>query len=306
MAKINFSSLFQTPLHKFTYFFIFGNDPIVFERAISFLQKTFSCPLEIKTEADLLRPSASQASLFNEGPEASLTLVSQVTDKVINHLSEGIFIFTSTKARATSKLVTHFTSAPRSLAIAAYASPLTTPEFESMIGGMTLDDGFKRDLFKAYQNDYMGLLGELQKIKLFGEVPKAHYESFLGNQSSTEDFTPLREAFLLKNAVKTTALCSTLTTADLIPFLRGLARSFLTLFELMPYKNAPKTIPWQKITPPIFFKDQPLFESALSRWTTAEVQTFLEVLLFLEQKIKYAGFTLPQVLREIVSRETIS
>ena len=144
------------------------------------MQKTFSCPLEVKTETDLLRSSASQASLFNEGPGASLTLVSQVTDKVINHLSEGIFIFTSTKARATSKLVTHFTSAPRSLAIAAYASPLTTPEFESMIGGMILDDTFKGELLKAYQNDYIGLLGELQKIKLFGEVPRPITTHFWG------------------------------------------------------------------------------------------------------------------------------
>ncbi len=312
MTKINFPSLFQTPLHKFNHFFIFGNDTAVFERAISFIQKKVSSPLAIKTEADLLNSSSSSLSLFKEDSESSLTLVPNVTDKLLprlEHLQEGIFIFTSEKARAASKLVTHFTTTPQSLAIGAYASPITTSEFEFIAGETHLPDSFKGALFKTYQNDYMGLLCALQKIKLFGEVPEAHYTSFLEGQSSLNDVTPLRNAFLLRDLNKTTEFFSLLTSSDLIIFLRGLTRSFLTLFDLLPYKNAPKTIPWQKLTPPIFFKDVPLFESALLRWKKEEIQSLLETFLFLEHKVKYAAFTLPQVsqtlLAKIVSRETI-
>jgi len=312
MAKINFPSLFQTPLNKFNHFFIFGNDAAVFERAISFLQKQFSLPLHIKGETELLNSSSSQLSLFKEDPALSLTLVPHITDKIIHHLDqfrEGVFIFTSEKARATSKLVTHFTSASQSLAIAAYASPLTTSEFEFMVGEINLPESFKRFLLKTYQDDYMGLLSSLQKIKLFGEVPEAHYGSFLEDQSSLEGFTPLREAIFLREPKKITEFFSLLTSADLIIFLRGLSRSFLTLFELIPYKNAQQKIPWQQVTPPVFFKDYPLFESALLRWKGEEIQSFLETLLVLEHKIKYASLTLPQVsqslLTKIVSRETI-
>lgn len=312
MTKINFPALFQTPLHKFKHFFIFGNDTTVFERSVSFVQKTLSLPLHVKGESDLLTSSTSQLSLFKEESGSPMTLVPNVTDKVIHHLDhlpEGIFIFTSEKARATSKLVTHFTHSPQSLAIAAYASPLTTSEFEFIVGEINLPESFQGLLFKTYQNDYMGLLCALQKIKLFGEVSEAHYSSFLESQASVEDFTPLRDAFLLKNAKKTAEVFSDLTSADLIAFLRTLTRSFLILFELIPYKNSPKTIPWQKVTPPIFFKDYPLFESALSRWKGEEIQSVLETLLFLEHKVKYAAFMLPQVtqslLKKIVSRETI-
>lgn len=312
MTKINFPSLFQTSLNKFNHFFIFGNDPTVFERAIFFIQKKVSFPLHIKTEAELLTTSSSPLSLFKEDLGSSLTLVPQITDKIIPHLEqlqEGIFIFTSEKARATSKLVTHFTNTPRCLAIGAYASLITTSEFEFIVGEINLPVSFKDSLFKAYQNDYGGLLCALQKIKLFGECSEAHYESFLESQSSLDDFTPLRDAFLLRDIKKAVELFSLLPPSDLIAFLRGLTRPFLTLFDLLPYKKSPKTIPWQKLTPPVFFKDVPLFESALLRWQGEEIQNFLETLLFLEYKIKYAAFTSPHVsqdlLSKIVSRETI-
>lgn len=312
MTKINFSSLFQTSLNKFNHFFIFGNDLTVFERAIFFIQKNMSSSLHIKTEAELLNTVSSSFSLFKEDSGPSLTLIPQVSDKIIphlEHLPEGIFIFTSEKARAASKLVTHFTNTPQCLAIGAYASPITTSEFEFIVGELNLPKSFKESLFKAYQNDYRGLLCAVQKIKLFGDVPEAHYGSFLETQSSMDDFSLLRDAFLLKDIKKAAELLSFLSSPDLIAFLRGLSRSFLMLFDLLPYKKSIKTIPWQKLTPPVFFKEVPLFESALLRWQGEEIQSFLETLLFLEHKIKYSSFTPSHVsqdlLAKIVSREII-
>lgn len=312
MPKINFPSLFQTSLNKFNHFLIFGNDPTVFERAILFIQKSIPSSLHIKTESELLNTVSSSFSLFEEYSRPSLTLIPQASDKILSHLEhlpEGIYIFTSEKARATSKLVTHFTNTPGCLAIGSYASPIMTSEFEFIVRELHLPESFKGSLFKAYQNDYRGLLCAVQKIKLFGDVSEAEYESFLDTQFSVDDFIPLRDAFLLKDIKRALELLSLLHSSDLIAFLRALSRCFLTLFDLLPYKNSLKTISWQKLNPPIFFKDVPLFESALLRWQEEEIQNFLETLLSLEHKIKYAAFTPSHVFQDllarIVSRETI-
>lgn len=303
--KINFLSLFQTPLHKYNIFFIFGNDLIVFERAMSFLQKKLASPLHIKTEEDLLTHSSSQPSLFEDkasGP--SLTLVPQVTDKilkVVDQMRNGLFILTSEKARAQSKLVTHFSQSSTSLAIAAYAAPLTTSEFEFLVGEMNLPASAKNILFKTYQNDYMGLLSVLEKIKLYGELPEAQVGSFLEAFSSSDEPTPLIHAFLSKERERATLTLSSATSFDLIPLLRNFSRSFQTLFELMPFKGSSKPISWQTLPSPVFFKDQPLYQTALSRWCPEEVQSFLETLLDLERQVKFAGLTYSQMQQRLLS-----
>jgi DNA polymerase III delta subunit len=302
--KINFSALFRAPIHKYRFFFIFGNDTTVCERSISFLQKKFSSSLNIKKETDLLTQSVSQPSLLEDPRPPALTLVPNVTDKLLKQvdaLKDGIFIFTSEKARAHSKLVTYFTGSPHALAIAAYASPVTTAEFESMTGGMNLHVSFQAKLLKSYENDYMGLLSTLEKIKLFGEVPEAYYEAFLENQA-TEGLAPLLAPFLLRDGKSAILSLSTLSSSDLVSFLRSLIRSFLTLVELMPHKNSLKSVAWQKLTPPVFFKDQPLFESACLRWKGGEVHSFLETLLSLERHVKYSAFSLPQVSQVLLEK----
>ena len=301
--KINFPSLFQTPIHKYNVFFIFGNDLSVFERTISFLQKKRSLPLCFKTEEDLLTHSFSQPSLFTDQAESSLTLVSPVTDKCLNaidQLKKGVFILTSEKARTQSKLVKYFTQSSTSLAIAAYACPLMTSEFEFLVGETNLPLSFKGLLFKAYQNDYMGLLTALEKIKLHGDVTEAHYTSFLDTPAFFDEFALLNHAFLSKDEVKITQALSCITPTNLIPFFRSLIRCFQTLFELMPFKRSPKTISWQSLTPPIFFKDQPFFEAALSRWHFEEVHSFLETLLTLEERVKFLAYAPPQIAQTLL------
>ncbi len=302
--KINFPSLFQTPLHKYNIFFIFGNEAIVFERAIAFLQKKLSSPLHIQTEKDLLTNSFSQPSLFEDKGEApSLTLISHVTDKVLKALDQmknGFFILTSEKARAQSKLVTHFSQSSTSLAIAAYASLLTTSEFEFLVEGMNLPVSFKNLLFKAYQNDYRGLLSVLEKIKLYGDVPEDQYGSFLeASASSSDELTPLIHALLSRDREVTLTYLYA-TTFDLIPLLRSLSRSFQILFELMPFKGSSKPISWQTLSSPVFFKDQPLYQTALSRWRCEETQVVLETLLSLEKEIKYSSYASPQVSQTLL------
>ncbi|OJW53906.1 MAG: hypothetical protein BGO67_07510 [Alphaproteobacteria bacterium 41-28] len=303
--KINFPSLFQTPLHKYNVFFIFGNDPIVFERTISFLRKKLVSSLHIKTEEDLITNSSSQPSLFEDQTHTpSLTLVSQVTDKILktmDQMKNGLYILTSEKARAQSKLVATFSQSSISLAIAAYASPLTTSEFEFLVGEMNLPVSFKGILFKAYQNDYMGLLSVLEKIKLYGDVPETQYGFFLEASSSSEELTPLIHAFLLKDREKAALFFSSVTSFDSIPFLRNLSRSFQTVFELMPFKGTSKPISWQTLTFPVFFKDQPLYQTALSLWHPGEVRVFLETLLDLERQVKFLGLTYSQMQNKLLA-----
>lgn len=301
--KINFPALFQTSLHKYNLFFLFGNDALVFERALSFLQKKLLFPLHMKTEESILTPSPLQPSLFETQQDQPLTLIPHVTDKILNHLEqlkEGVFILTSEKARAQSKLVTYFTQSSDALAIAAYAAPITKPEFAFLVEDLNIPSSFQVLLFNAYQNDYQGLLATLKKIKLYGEVPEASYASFLESSASFDDLTPLLHAVLSRDAQKATETFSALGFLDLISLLRTLMRSFQTLFELMSFKKASKPIPWQSLTVPVFFKDQPLYEMALARWQGPEVQAFLETLLTLERRIKLSTCMLPQVKQELL------
>lgn len=301
--KANFPSLFKTPINKYKYFFIYGNDLTVFDRIVLFINKTFSSAIQIKSEKELLTSTFPQNSLFEDTQDHPLTLVLNVTDKILTHvdqLGEGPFIFTSEKARAQSKLVTYFSSSPHSLAIAAYASPLTTSEFEFLAGDLNLPVSFKGLLFKTYQNDYMGLLATFEKIKVYGDVPESAYPLFLDSPSASDDLQPLLYSFLLRNQRKASEILSTINPTEMIPFLRNLLRTFQTLYELMPYKNRPESIGWQSLKPPIFFKDQPLYQSALSRWSVGQVLSFLETLLKLECKVKYEKLTLSQMSQELM------
>ncbi|MBA3812936.1 MAG: hypothetical protein H0X26_00355 [Alphaproteobacteria bacterium] len=303
--KANFSSLFKTPIEKYRYFFIYGNDLTVFDRIILFLARKTSSSLDIKTEKELLTHSFSQPSLFETPQDNPLYLVSNVTDKILTHLDqleEGTFIFTSEKARAQSKLVTHFSASPVSLAMAAYASPLMTAEFEFLAGDLNLAIPFKGLLFKAYQNDYMGLLAAFEKIKLYGDVPESAYASFLESSTPSDDLQALIHPFLLKNLKTISTSLATISATDLILVLRSLQRSFQTLHELMPYKNKPDAITWMKLTPPIFFKDQPIYQAALSKWSIEQIKALLESLLQLEYKVKYERLSLSQLSQELMKR----
>lgn len=301
--KANFSSLFNTPVNKYKFFFIYGNDTTVFDRIIFFLNKKFSSSLEITSEKELLASSSTQLSLFEKDKDKNICLVFNVSDKILTHidqLGDEIFIFTSEKARAQSKLVTYFTNSSVSLAIAAYSSPITTSEFEFLVGDLDIAVSFKGQLFKAFQNDYMGLLATLEKIKLYGDVSEADYASFLESHTAEDELKLLIHSFLLKNVKKVSEILLSVNPVEIIPLLRTLTRSFQTLYELMPFKKTPSNIAWLKLQSPVFFKDQPIYQTALSRWSLEEVKCLLETLLHLEYKIKYESFTLPQVSQKLM------
>ncbi|MBY0272213.1 MAG: hypothetical protein K2X02_02185 [Alphaproteobacteria bacterium] len=293
--KINFPALFQTPLQKYNLFLIYGNDEEVFERTLLFLQKKFAATFESKTEEELRNTPQPKLFLF-ENSLPSLTLVSNVTDKVIpllEHLKEGTYIFTSQKARAQSKLVTFFSGSTTSLAIAAYTAPLLSSEFEFLTQELNLPVSFQTNLFKAYQNDWKGLLSTLDKVRLFGDFREEEYSLFFQSSSVQDESGLLTRAFLSKNVKEALVGFSTVNKTELIPLLRSLSRSFQILLNLLFIKATGKAIPWTTLSPPIFFKEQPLYERALSQWQEKEVLHFLETLLTAEQDIKFStlGFT---------------
>jgi DNA polymerase III delta subunit len=296
--KINFPTLFQTSLNKYKVFFIFGNDPIVRERAILFIQKQFALPLKIQADTDISKAFPDQISLFEDQALPFLTLVHNVTDKILGclpQLREGVFIFTSEKARAGSKLVNHFTADANSLAIAAYEAPLIQREFHALIQGMDLAPPFQESLFKSYLNNFHGFLATLEKIKLFGDISPEQQELFLESPTSSADLAPLLEAFLVKDSKRAAQAINALASDETIAVLRALSRSFMTLFDLTRFREAKMAINWQKLSPPVFFKEQPLFEAALLKWKPKEIQDFLKTLLFLEEKVKYSSYGSSQV-----------
>lgn len=298
LMKINFPALFQTSFNKYKVFFIFGNDPVVRDRAILFIQKQISLPLKIQTEADISKTLPDQRSLFEDQALPFLTLVSNVTDKILAflpQLREGFFIFTSDKARAGSKLVNHFSADANALAIAAYEAPLIQREFNALVEGMNLTPSFQESLFKTYQNNFHGLLAVLQKIKIFGDVTPEKQELFLETPSFSADLAPLLEAFLLKDLKKVAAVLNVLASDEIIAALRALSRSFMTLFDLTRLRESKMAINWQKLSPPIFFKEQPLFEAALLKWRPNEIQDFFKILLSLEEKVKYSSYGASQI-----------
>jgi DNA polymerase III delta subunit len=303
--KINFPNLFQTLLNKYKIFFIFGNDPVVSERAIQYIQKMTPLSVRIQSEGEILKPASHQPSLFEEKTSSFLTLVPNVTDKILgslDQLGEGLFIFTSEKARAGSKLVTHFSGDSQTLAIAAYEAPLIQGEFKTLVEGMNLTSAFQESLFKIYQNDFYGLLAALEKIKLFGEINPEHYDLFLDGSSLSEDMGPLLKAFLLKDPRKALNTFHAISSSESISLLRALSRAFMTLFELTHYKRSKTAINWQKLSPPVFFKEQPLFEAALLKWKLDDVRIFLQTLLFLEEKVKYSSYGSSQVGQALLER----
>ncbi len=295
--KLTFSALFQAPLKKYTRFFIYGNDPAVFERAGTFIQQTLSLKRQIKTEAELLKSPHRSQGLFEETTQASLTLVPHVTDallKQIETLPDDVFIFISDKARAQSKLVTYFGQHPQSLAIAAYATPLLMAEVEALTNGIPLSPPFKKELFTTYKNDYAGLLNAVETIKLLGEDAEAYGPMILASTALPESTTNLLDGLFLRDPQKLTAAFSSLSPTDAIPLLRQLTRSFLTLLELMPYRSSPEGIKWQSLSTPVFFKEQPRFEAALTRWNGKEILAFLNKLLTLERAIKFDNLSMAQ------------
>lgn len=302
--KINFPALFQTPLNKYRFFFIFGNNTEVFERAIFFIETSLKALRVPKEEKELLKGDVFQPSLFEDCTQPKVTLVSPVSDKILAHLPslrEGIYIFTSEKARAASKLVTTFSSEREAIAIACYDSPLSTSEFEFLVGEMNLAVSFKGLLFKAFQNDYKGLLTTLAKVKLFGDITEDDYDLFLETSRSYEDINPLLQALLLKDGKKMTETFSCLSASDQIPFIRGALRAFQTLSELIPYQKSSGSIPWQTFTPPVFFKDQPLYQTALSRWRGPEIIDMVETLLTLERQVKFSGYSESPLKEKLLS-----
>lgn len=307
MTKISFPALFKLSLSPYKHFLIFGNDSSVFRRALSFLRHKIPLPLEEKTETSFLASLSYTHSLFSSEQEPSITFVSQASEKILPHLEDQkdkFLIFASEKARAQSKLVTHFASHPTSLAISAYASPLSLEEIHSMTADLSLSSSFKNQLFTLYQNDVEGLTSTLEKIKIFGEGGE-DLSNFLEESNLLNEGKGIQDAFLLRDQKKIIQLFSLPGSIESILFLRALIRTFLILFELLSHKK----IVWEKLSFPVFFKEKPIFEAAFRLWDIKEVTLFLEKLLSLEQKVKYKAWSSSEVhqslLNEIVSRETI-
>lgn len=302
--KINFSNLFQVDLEKYSHYFIYGNDKGVFERALSFLERSFSLEKEVRTEKEFLASPEKSPSLFQEASNRSLVHIPQVTDALLTHLapaSENIFVFMSEKARAQSKLVAHFAKAPRSLAIAAYSSPLILGEFQSMMAPFSLSPEHKQILFKAYQHNYTGLMTLSGYLELLGTEEPPPLALLLASSEGSEESASLLKGVLLRDGAHMTQVLSTVLPGDLIFSLRMLGRAFLTLLEVIPHRSSPKAIPWQSLSTPVFFKDVPLFEKAISCWHPQEISSFLERLLFLEKNIKYAEWGNSQVSQSLLT-----
>ncbi len=302
--KINFPSLFLTPLDKYRFFFIFGNDSSIFDRAISYIEKRLSASLTTQSERQFLESTHASPSLFSDhSPSKKIFLVSNVTEKVIKkteNVDDGIFIFTSDKARSKSKLVTFFSQASNSLAISFYDSPISTSEFEFLVGEKNIPNGMKGPLLKAYQNDHMGLSSALDKIHLFGEVTEGQYEHFLTPSGVSDDNASVIHGFLLKDLQKVTSYLYSYNSTNIVLLLRSMGRVFQSLYALLPYQNQPQAVTWNSVYPAIFFKDQQVYLGALNKWKAKEIQSFLDTLLDLERQYKFSTASLSKIHQSLL------
>ena len=301
--KINFSSLFVTPLDKYRFFFIFGNDSSIFSRATLYIEQKLSASITTKSEGHILETTQTPPSLFSDHASSKkIILVPNVTDKIIKKIesmNDGIYIFSSDKARAKSKLVTYFSQNPHSLAISFYDSPISTSEFEFLVHGRNIPDEMKGLLLKAYQNDYMGLCSALNKIQLFGEISEDQYEQFLSPSDTNIDNTSIIHGFLLKDIKMVSSNLFLYNPANIILLLRSMSRSFQSLYALLPYKNQPSMISWNRISPAVFFKEQNMYVEALKRWNAKEIQNILNELLTLEYQFKFSTVPLSKVYQSL-------
>lgn len=303
--KIAFPALFQAPLERYTSYLIYGNDPSVMERALTFIQKRLALPQKVRTEAELLKAPLEAPSLFEDTPQRQLILVPHVTDKLLQHiegLSQDVFVFMSEKARSQSKLVTYFGQAPHMLAISAYATPLLAPEFKALTEDLPFSAAFKQEMFKAYHQDYGALLNAIELLKLLGEGEEEVARGLLTASSLSQETHSLLEAVLCRDPQKLAVLLPGIPSGDFILVLRLFMRSFLTLLEIIPYKGNPQAIQWRALSSPIFFKDQPFFERALSRWPTKDILAFMDHLLALERRVKFTQLPPSHFSRDLLSQ----
>ena len=281
--KINFDKLFSTSLESNRVFLVFGNDRSVIERSILYLKQIKGPTLEI-TEKEYLEQSVIDTPSLFEDFNTNTTIITAATDKSLKKFKASTdtqtYIFTSESLRTTSSFVKFVQSMPDGMTIGCYEAPLLRTEFNFYLKQFNLSQEQLNLIFQAYSNQpdefynftkLLGLSYDSSCPDLINQLMKSKVLPHSDNQT----------LLFINNQPKAIAHELPLPTELYIPTLRSIVRSLLTLYEL-------KIIHYQKdrLSKPLFFKDQPHYLTAARKASSESIKSRYENLLQTEKAIK--------------------
>lgn len=291
--KITFDSLFSAKITDHRFILLFGNDEGTISRALNFVISQIvprGTQLTLIDESDFLKHSEGpqMGDLFGE-PTASIYLIGNCGErglKILENLKEtkDVYIFTSLKLRATSKVTAWITK--HGVSVACYESPLGRSEFSHLVRDLSLSNDLKTHLYQRTQRTPERLQDIIPLLKIVDTITPAFIDELLqGEDTLCDSYTDLGLSFLCKDTPKVSQILvqTPLLQTECIPFLRGLLRNLQTLYEMKSLRgtNAP-------LTNRPFFKHEPFFQKAVGLWSLKDLQNLIKNTLDLESKMKFA------------------
>jgi hypothetical protein len=281
--KINFDKLFSTNLESARVFLVFGNDASVIQRALLYLKEIKISVLEI-TEKDFIDlPALGTPSLF-EDFNKDIKLITGTTEKSLKKfktLSDTeTYIFTSQTLRTTSSFVKYVQSLPDGLAIGCYEAPLLRTELNFYLKEFSLPQEQLSAIYHAFTHQPDEFYNFTKLLALLHGSSGPDDISKLINTKEIPD-SDNQTLLFINNLKKSIAHEFPLPAEQYITVLRSIIRGLLTLYEL-------KAINYQKdkLTKPLFFKDQAHYLTAARKDSSRTIKSRYEKLLLTEKAIK--------------------
>jgi DNA polymerase III delta subunit len=243
-----------------------------------------------------------QSDLFSEKGASSIVVLEEVSDKnakryhsFLDSGIKGSLILTSLKMRAASSLVQEAQKSPGQWAVACY--PLGLPEKGLIIQkkAHTLGIRFSKEALQmiSIAIDLEDLSATLEKLSLWGdsEVCSETLESCLGQGNFLFEGDL---AYILsgRQEVPFQKWMAQAKTEDVLQGLRQAGRHFMNLLCVQSglHSQRPLDESLAELSPPIFFKQLPLFKAHLRQWSLAQLLVSLSLLARAELLLKKRPF----------------
>lgn len=281
--KINFDKLFSTNLDSTRIFLVFGNDPSVIQRALLYIKGLRTSVHEITENEFIDLPPVATPSLF-EDLNRNTKFIMGATDKSLKKLKTisgtETYIFTSQTLRTTSSFVKYVQSLPGGLAIGCYEAPLLRPELNFYLKEFNLLQDQLNTIYKTFSNQPDEFYNFTKLLALSYDPSNADTINQLLKTKGLPD-SDNHTLLFINNVKKLIAQELPLPNEQYITTLRSVLRGLLTLYEL-------KAINYQKekLSKPLFFKDQAHYLAAARKDSLKTIMSRCEKLLQTEKAIK--------------------
>lgn len=243
-----------------------------------------------------------QADLFSEKGTSSIVVLEEVSEKNVKRyhsfLASGVkgsLILTSLKMRAASSLVRDAQKSPGHWAVACY--PLESSHKQLIIQRKAHTCGirFSKEALHmiSIAIDLEDLSATLEKLSLWGdsEVCSETLESCLGQGNFLFEGDL---AYILsgRQEVPFQKWMAQAKTEDVLQGLRQAGRHFMNLLCVQSGLHSQRSLDESlaELSPPIFFKQLPLFKDHLRQWSLAQLLVSLSLLARAELLLKKRPF----------------